>query len=36
MYCDENPFDPFEEEISLEPAPLWVYEDNDSFELKGR
>jgi hypothetical protein len=27
--CDENPFDPFEEENDLEPPPLWIYEDED-------
>lgn len=31
--CDGDPFDPFEEGI-VEPTPLWVYEDEDRFELQ--
>lgn len=29
MTCNENPFDPYEEDIDLEPLPLWIYEDED-------
>lgn len=30
MPCDRDPYDPFDEEIDLEPLPLWVYEEDDS------
>jgi hypothetical protein len=30
MSCAENPFDPFEEDIDLEPVPLWIYEEEDT------